>query len=70
MRRVEPGGPAERGGLREGDYVLAIDGKPVGGVDDIVRLMGGDKIGQNTELLVFSVAGQIETKMLVPIARS
>ena len=69
VRRVESGGPAERGGLREGDYVLAIDGKPVGGVDDIVRLMGGDKIGQTTELLVFSVAGQIESKMLVPIAR-
>ena len=69
VRRVESGGPAERGGLHEGDFVLAIDGKPVGGVDDLVRLMGGDKIGQNTELLVFSVAGQIENKTLVPIAR-
>ncbi|CAN7351393.1 trypsin-like peptidase domain-containing protein [Phyllobacterium sp. LjRoot231] len=69
VRRVEPGGPAERGGLRDGDYILAIDGKPVGGVDDIVRLMDGDKIGHNTELLVFSVAGRIEKKTLLPIAR-
>ncbi|MDK1385902.1 trypsin-like peptidase domain-containing protein [Sinorhizobium sp. 8-89] len=70
LRRLEPGGPAERGGLREGDYVLAIDGKPVSGVDDVVRLMDGSRIGQATEFLIFSVAGKIETRTLVPVARS
>ncbi|MDL2408983.1 trypsin-like peptidase domain-containing protein [Rhizobium calliandrae] len=70
VRRVEPGGPAERAGLRDGDYILAIDGTPVGGVDDIVRLMSGDRIGQDTDLLVFSVAGRIEKRTLLPVARS
>ena len=70
VRRVESGGPAERAGLRDGDYILAIDGTPVGGVDDIVRLMSGDRIGQNTDLLVFSVAGRIEKRTLLPVARS
>ncbi|WP_194291653.1 trypsin-like peptidase domain-containing protein [Rhizobium sp. ICMP 5592] len=70
VRRVEPGGPAERAGLKDGDYILAIDGTPVGGVDDIVRLMNGDRIGEDTELLVFSVAGRLETRRLVPAARS
>ncbi|EJK87883.1 trypsin-like serine protease with C-terminal PDZ domain-containing protein [Rhizobium sp. AP16] len=70
VRRVESGGPAERAGLKDGDYILAIDGTPVGGVDDIVRLMNGDKIGEDTELLVFSVAGRLETRRLVPVARS
>ncbi|MCA1406353.1 trypsin-like peptidase domain-containing protein [Ensifer sp. IC3342] len=70
LRRLEPGGPAERGGLREGDYILSIDGKPVGGVDDVVRLMDGERIGQATEFLIFSVAGKIEKRTLVPIARS
>ncbi|MEF0943843.1 S1C family serine protease [Rhizobium sp. BR 362] len=70
VRRVEPGGPADRAGLRDGDYILAIDGRPVGGVDDIVRLMSGERIGQNTDLLVFSVAGRIEKRTLLPVARS
>ncbi|HEX8049775.1 S1C family serine protease [Rhizobium sp.] len=70
VRRVEPGGPAERAGLKDGDYILAIDGTPVGGVDDIVRLMNGDRIGEDTELLVFSVAGRLEMRRLVPVARS
>ncbi|THK37759.1 trypsin-like serine protease [Ensifer sp. MPMI2T] len=70
LRRLEPGGPAERGGLREGDYILSIDGKPVGGVDDVVRLMDGERIGQATEFLIFSVAGKIEKRTLMPIGRS
>ncbi|WP_184363563.1 trypsin-like peptidase domain-containing protein [Rhizobium sp. BK602] len=70
VRRVEPGGPAERGGLKDGDYILAIDGTPVGGVDDIVRLMSGERIGRDTELLVFSVAGRLERRTVLPVARS
>ncbi|PDS77933.1 trypsin-like peptidase domain-containing protein [Rhizobium sp. L43] len=70
IRRVEPEGPAAKGGLQEGDYILAIDGSPVGGVDDIVRLMDGSRIGRETEILVFSVAGRIEKKILLPMARS
>jgi S1-C subfamily serine protease len=70
IRRIEPGGPAQTGGLKEGDYILAIDGRPVGGVDDVVRLLDGTKIGQPTEFLIFSVAGRIETRTLLPSARS
>ncbi len=70
IRRVEPDGPAAKGGLQEGDYILAIDASPVGGVDDIVRLMDGSRIGRETEILVFSVAGRIERKILLPMARS
>ncbi|MGO7042042.1 S1C family serine protease [Rhizobium acaciae] len=70
IRRVEPEGPAAKGGLQEGDYILAIDGSPVGGVDDIVRLMDGSRIGRDTEILVFSVAGRVEKKILLPMARS
>jgi len=70
VRRVEAGGPAERGGIQVGDYILAIDGNKVRGVDDIVRMMDGEKIGRETEFLVFSLAGRVEKRTLLPIARS
>jgi S1-C subfamily serine protease len=42
---VEPGGPAERAGLAAGDIVLALDGVPVTGADDLIRSLTGEKIG-------------------------
>lgn len=70
IRRIEPGSPAELGGIQEGDLVLAINGTAVGGIDDVVRLLDGDRIGQETEFLIFSVQGTLERKVLIPSARS
>jgi S1-C subfamily serine protease len=43
---AEPGGPAARAGLREADVILALDGKPIVGVDDVQRVLGAWPIGQ------------------------
>jgi S1-C subfamily serine protease len=50
---VEPGSPAERGELREGDVILALDGWPVTSVDDLHRLLTEARIEAscNVELL-------------------
>jgi S1-C subfamily serine protease len=69
IRRVEPSSPAERGGLNEGDLVLAIDGAPVTGVDDVVRMLDGDTIGREVTVLVFSVRGEIDTRTVIPASR-
>jgi S1-C subfamily serine protease len=69
LRRVEKDSPAEKGGLQEGDYLLAIDGYAVSGIDDVVRLLDGDKIDTEIEVLIFSVGGLIERRQVKPSAR-
>jgi S1-C subfamily serine protease len=42
---VEPGGPADRGGLLLGDIVVALGGEPVEDTGDVAAMLGGDRIG-------------------------
>src|SRR5260370_14548715 len=46
---VEPGGPAERAGLRAGHTILALDGSTVTGADDPIRILAGEKIRRKRE---------------------
>jgi S1-C subfamily serine protease len=41
---VEPGSPADHAGLLTGDILLAADGLPITGADDLVRLLDAEKI--------------------------
>ena len=43
---VEPRSPAARAHLREGDVILALDGEPVEGVDDLHRLLRDHAAGK------------------------
>ncbi len=43
-------GPAAQAGLLTGDIVIALDGKPVTGVADLVRLLDADKINRAVSL--------------------
>ena len=43
---VEEGSPAGRGGLIVGDILATLDGQPVEDTDDLLVLLGGDRVGR------------------------
>ena len=49
---IEPGSPASRAGLREGDVIVAFAGEPVSGVDDLHRLLTAGRSGLAAEIEV------------------
>ena len=46
IRELQPGSPADRGGLQAGDILLSLDHVPVTGVDDVSRLLDDAAIGR------------------------
>ena len=44
---VEDGSPADRGGLIVGDILATLDGQPVEDTDDLLVLLGGDRVGRS-----------------------
>lgn len=49
---IEERSPARRAGLREGDVIVALDEKPVAGVDDLHRLLTDTRVGGSSVLSV------------------
>ncbi|XP_057962857.1 putative protease Do-like 14 isoform X2 [Malania oleifera] len=49
--KVTPGSPADRAGFHPGDVVIEFEGKPVGGIKEIIDIMG-DKVGIPLKVLV------------------
>jgi S1-C subfamily serine protease len=66
---IELGGPAASAGLQEGDLLLSLDGVAVAGTDDLIRLLGTERIGRET-LVGFVRDGKLERTSLRAIERS
>lgn len=45
LHSLVAGAPAARAGLREGDVIVSLDGRPVPGPGALIRLLGGSAIG-------------------------
>jgi serine protease Do len=63
---VAEGSPAADAGLRPEDLIVAIDGAPVEGVNELQRLMVGELIGSSVTLSVVREGRMLELR-LVPI---
>ncbi|WP_426959601.1 S1C family serine protease [Muricoccus radiodurans] len=65
---VQSGSPAEAAGLREGDLLLALDGAPIGGTDDLLRALTADRIGRAATLTLLR-DGRVERRDVIPAER-
>jgi serine protease Do len=62
---VVEGSPAARAGLRPEDVIVAVDGAPVEGVDQLQRLMDAELIGRAVAMLIVR-GGEPATLALTP----
>jgi S1-C subfamily serine protease len=62
---VDPGGPADKAGLEEGDLILGLDGQAVGGIDDLHRLLTEERVGVKVPLRILR-RPEILTLQIVP----
>ncbi len=52
VMQIVPGGPADRGGLVQGDLLVSLDGEPLGDATDLQRLMTSERIGRRVPAVV------------------
>jgi S1-C subfamily serine protease len=61
---VEKQSPAERGGLQEGDVIVALDDSILHSVDDLHRLLTETRIGSNCDLTLLRQSQKISLSVV------
>lgn len=66
---IEDRSPAQCAALREGDVIVALDHKPVAGVDDLHRLLTDTQVGARCKLTVIRHTERLELTIVPEEAR-
>jgi S1-C subfamily serine protease len=69
VQSVEDASPAKRAGLREGDVIVALEGQPVAGVDDLHRLLTDLRVGVSCSLTVIRWTEKLDIRVVPEEAR-
>ncbi len=67
---LESGSPARRAGLREGDVIVALEGRPIAGVDDLHRVLTDVRVGVSCSLTVLRHTEKLELRVVPEEAKS
>ena len=66
----EKDSPARQAGLVEGDIIIGFDGQPVGGIDDLHRLLTDERVGRTSPLLVLRRTDKLTLDVVPQVART
>jgi S1-C subfamily serine protease len=61
---IEEGSPAQRAELREGDIIVGFSGKPIGGIDDLHRILTEERVGVKTSVAILRHSEKIELTII------
>ena len=61
-------GPAEAAGIQSGDLLIALDGEPVQGVDDLLRLLNHERVDQSVRVSLLR-KGERRDRFVIPAER-
>lgn len=62
---VEPGGPAEKGGIKVGDIILQFNKQPIETTRDLPRLVGAAKVGSRASVTLWRRGTQLEVPVTI-----
>jgi serine protease Do len=62
---VEAGSPAERAGLKRGDVILSVDGKPIKNADELVAIVSDTEIGKRLRVEYLRDGNRLTTEVEV-----
>lgn len=65
IQNVEPGSPAEKAGLFQGDILVNFDGLPTEGMDDLQSVLGMESVGKTVTVKVIRGGELKELKLTV-----
>ncbi len=63
VNAVEDNSPAAIGVIRDGDILVRFDGKPVGSIDDLHRLLTDEKVGVATKVVLLRHTEKLEREV-------
>ena len=62
--------PARKGGVREGDIIIAFDDRPIAGIDDLHKLLTEQRIGRESSLTIIRGTDKLAIEVMPEESRN